>query len=102
MTILFFIPLTLIALWESLVESGAIKNRYMASWLLPIGEENDDSDTVRNPKMDREDRAYEDGGVGENGDERGEELEISKKTFDELTKDFPNPVMVSANVHRGL
>jgi len=88
MTLLFFIPLTLISLWESLVESGSIKNRYMASWLLPVNDGNDDSDAVRNPKVDREDHVYED---GHNVD--GEGLEISKVSFDQLTKVFPNPVM---------
>jgi hypothetical protein len=92
MTILFFIPLTIIAMWESLVESGSIKNRYMASWLLPVVEENDDTDDIRNPKMDHGDRVYED---GENGGEGGEELRISKKSFDELTSVFPDPIMAS-------
>jgi hypothetical protein len=88
MTILFFIPLTVVALWESLVESGSIKNRYMASWLLPAIEEDDDSEEVRNPKMEDGDRAYEDG-------EHEDGKEISKVSFEELTSVFPNPVMVS-------
>jgi len=64
----------------------------MASWLLPAGNENDNSDDIRNPKVDQDDRAYEDGQNGE-GARDAEDLEISKKTFDELTSVFPNPIM---------
>jgi len=100
MTFVFFIPLTFIALYESMIEVGASKNKYLRSWLATMegyeGEE--DNAEVRDPKVDEE---YTDGDGtsernGRNANER--RMEISKVPFDELTSVFPNAGLSSEAV----
>ena len=90
---LFCIPLTIIALWESTIESGHIKNRLVASWILPAAAEDDDAEDIKNPTLEAQDYVYEDAGEGANG-QGSSELQISKVPFEKLIKAFPNPEMV--------
>ncbi len=88
MTIVFFIPLAIIALWESVVEHGSLKKRYMQSWLAPLSDTEEDSEDVRNPKVYPEDDEELDNGNGHEG------LQITRVRFEELTSVFPNAALV--------
>ncbi|KAI0268117.1 calcium activated cation channel [Gloeopeniophorella convolvens] len=73
MTILFFVPLTLIALYES---SSLSKNRWLDGFLNGLPLDDDDSPAARDPEV--------------NGDDAQNGLVISKVPFSELIKVFPN------------
>ncbi|OCH94327.1 calcium activated cation channel [Obba rivulosa] len=74
MFVLFFIPLSVIALYE--VELDPSKNKWVKDWLAHPDEDVDDDVQFQNPEP-----------VGEDAD-RG--LKISKVPFDELVKRFPD------------
>lgn len=75
MRVVFFIPLSIIAFFES--TSAEPKNRWMSSFMNGSTVEEDEEDpAVRDPEVGGED--------GENG------LKISKVPFEELIKVFPN------------
>ena len=78
MSVLFIIPLTVIALYESTLDGG--QNAWVDNWLRGNDEAGDDSPSYRDPQL----------GDEENG------LQISKVPFMELTKVFPNLTQVSA------
>ncbi len=75
MTVVFFIPLTGIALWETQIDPHATK--YMRDWFADgVDEGEEDEPSNQNPEVD------EDG------------LTISRVPFAELVKHFPNANMV--------
>lgn len=78
MGFIFFIPLTFIALFESVFDRR--KHTWMDSWFRGNDEGEEDSPENRNPDVD-------DAGVGG--------LKISKVPFEELIKVFPNTSQVS-------
>lgn len=84
MRIVFFIPLSIIALFES--TSAKPTNQWMSNFMngAPV-EEDEDNPAVRNPDVDGED--------GESG------LKISKVPFEELIKVFPNTHEVCVHHH---
>jgi hypothetical protein len=73
----FFIPLSIIAFYESTFDSR--KHAWMKNWLRGNDEGAEDSLENRNPVVDDE----------------GEGLKISKVPFSELIKAFPNMQQVS-------
>jgi len=79
MTVVFFIPLSCIALYESVLQSS--KSKWMKNWMLYRDQADTEEEATRpanrDPDMD-----------GHCEDEEG--LEISKVKFDELVKAFPN------------
>ena len=83
MTVIFCLPLSVIALWESLVENGLGKNKYVATWMSPLDGDEDDNADVRDPKVNDDEQEEDDRG-----------MQISKVPFDELTKVFPNATLV--------
>jgi hypothetical protein len=118
MTVLFFIPLAVIALWESIVEQGALKDRYMQSWLAPVPDCDSDNEETRNPDIGEDEGGEwvdgigvsgtqtDNGGEGLNGGdtgvrgggryigEGGDTLQISKVKFEDLCSVFPNAALV--------
>jgi len=78
MLFIFFIPLTLIALYESARETG--KHRWMKRWLSGNDEGEEDLPENRDPEVEE----------GEGSVSGGEGRIISKVKFDELIKAFPN------------
>jgi len=78
MSFIFFIPLTIIALYESTLSSG--RNAWVENWFHGDDEGAQDSPANRNPTVD-------DPGC------RG--MEISKVPFEELIKVFPNTTQSS-------
>lgn len=89
MSCLFFIPLACVAVFEA----GTIpaQNRWVQSWLTHpdqggvVGEEEPD---VRDPEVDESDR------------DKG--WKISRTSFDELVKTFPDTTHVSFSIRRRL
>ncbi|KAI0254847.1 hypothetical protein BJV78DRAFT_881185 [Lactifluus subvellereus] len=79
MTVLFFIPMTVIALYES----TSSKNRWLDDFINGAPLDETDNSAARDPEVDGED--------AENG------LVISKVPFSELVKTFPNPHESSEN-----
>lgn len=79
MRVLFIVPLTLIALYESVLNDE--KNAWMKDWLRGDNEGDASYPEVRDPEVDEQ---------GSNG----EQLVISKVKFDELIKAFPNTTQV--------
>lgn len=74
--ILFFIPLSMIALWET--QSKSRNSRYTQNWFGSSSSEEEEEDVSnQNPEVD------EDGKT------------ISKVSFDQLTKTFPDAHLVS-------
>ncbi|EIN10527.1 calcium activated cation channel [Punctularia strigosozonata HHB-11173 SS5] len=81
MMTIFFIPLTIIALYETALQSGRTKNGWANSWLNEgNGSIDDDSSETRDPKLNED-------------DEGGKQ--ITKVAFDEIVKVFPNTAMSS-------
>ena len=78
---IFFIPLTLIALYESRFDRTK-ENAWLKNWFHGDDESSDDSPANRNPVVD---------------DPQCEGLQISKVPFEELIKVFPNTQMVSSS-----
>jgi hypothetical protein len=78
MTILFFIPLSLIALYESM--RARPKNGWMKHWLHSTEEGEDDDPAYRDPEVEE----------GEGAERRV----ISKVKFDDLVMVFPNTEQV--------
>lgn len=75
MSVVFFIPLACIALYESTIQTS--RNSWMNNWLLNRDQsDSEDSPASRDPEVDGQD--------GEDG------LEISKVKFSELIKVFPD------------
>jgi len=79
MTVLFFIPMMVIALYES----TSSKNRWLDGFINGTPLDETDNSAARDPEVDGED--------AENG------LVISKVPFSELVKAFPNPHESSEN-----
>lgn len=77
---IFFLPLSIIALYETALQSGRTKNGWAKSWLEENGSFDEDSSETRDPKLDED-------------DEEGKQ--ITKVKFDEIVKVFPNTAMVS-------
>lgn len=77
MRAVFFLPLTIIALYESTLQTD--KQRWMKEWLHSNDEGADDYPESRDPDVDDSDNP----------------LKISKVPFTELIKVFPNTAQVS-------
>ena len=71
MSIVFFIPLLVIALIEAHLKFHA--NGFMASWFSRIDEGEEDDPHIQNPSC-----------------EDSEELEITRTSFEDLVDTFPN------------
>jgi hypothetical protein len=78
MCTIFFVPLAVIAFYESTFDSR--KHAWMKNWLRGNDEGAEDSPENRDPEVD---------------DNEGDGLKISKVPFVELTKMFPNMEQVS-------
>ena len=78
---IFFVPLTIIALFESLRLDRTKPNSWLNSWFRGDDEAGMDCPANRNPSVE--------------GDPNCEGMEISKVPFEELIKVFPNTQMVS-------
>lgn len=76
MVVLFFVPLLLIAIWETNLDPTT--NRYTKNWFL----ESDDCDAGEDPAI-QDPEVEEDGG-----------RTISKVPFEEIIKAFPDAKMV--------
>ena len=79
MTVIFFIPLMIIALFEA--ELDPAKNKWVKEWLAHPDQTLDDLPEHRDPEVDGLDA------------ERG--LKITRVKFDELVKMFPDTLHVS-------
>lgn len=79
MMIIFFIPLTVVALYEA--ELDPSKNKWVKDWLSHPDQGFDDVPEHRDPEID--------GPEGSNG------LKITKVKFDDLVKMFPDTLHVS-------
>ena len=77
MTVVFFIPLSIIALYESTARSR--KNKWMRDWLTGTDQGETDNPTNKDPVVD---------------DGECDGLKISKVTFAELVKSFPDTTQV--------
>jgi hypothetical protein len=71
MATVFFIPLTMIAFYESVFQNDLDKHAWMKRWLSGNDQGDDDKPEYRDPEVD-------------------EERVISKVKFEELVKAFPN------------
>jgi hypothetical protein len=78
MTILFFIPMTGIALYDS----TSLRNRWLDDFISGPPLDETDSSAARDPEVD--------------GEDAGNGLVISKVPFSELVKVFPNTYEVSS------
>jgi hypothetical protein len=76
MLVLFCVPLSVLALFETRLDT---KNSYIRNWFTSHGLGDEDSPEARDPEVE---------GEGE--------LEISKVKFEELVKKFPNTLHVSS------
>lgn len=76
MGVVFVVPLSLIAFYESVLRSGGSKHAWMKRWLSGNDEGEDDRPENRDPEV--EDDGHGGGRV------------ISKVRFEELVKAFPN------------
>jgi hypothetical protein len=76
MTITFFVPLSIIALYESTMSTR--KNGWMANWLRGRVEEESEEANI-DPELDGE-------------------LQITKVPFEQLVKSFPNTQLVSSMI----
>jgi len=74
MMVLFFIPLSIIALYESMMDG---RSNYFRDWFARSDGEDENSDAAQNPQVTDSD------------------MKISKVPFHELIKVFPNTSMVS-------
>jgi hypothetical protein len=83
MTVVFFIPLTVIALYESVFRTSD-KNSWMKNLLRGMDEGDPDAPENRDPEIDTDDVAEGDEG-----------LVITRHKFSELVKVFPNTEQVS-------
>jgi hypothetical protein len=81
MSFVFFIPLTAIAFYETMLQDGTGNNNWVKNWWNENnGDFDEDSAEARDPKVDE---SEEDG------------KQITKAPFNELVKVFPNTAMVS-------
>ena len=81
MSVLFFIPLVTIGIFEA--ELDPSKNKWVKDWLANPDQGMDDSPEARDPEVDGED---------------AERLKISKVPFEELIKVFPDTTHVRPHV----
>jgi hypothetical protein len=79
MTVLFFIPMTVIALYES----TSPRNRWLGDFIHGTSLDEDDSPAARDPEVDEEDARND--------------IVISKVPFSEIVKAFPNIHEVSSS-----
>ena len=75
MVVLFCVPLTVLALFETRLDT---KNTYIRNWFTNHGPGDESSPEARDPDVENEDG-----------------LKISKVKFDQLVKEFPNTRHVS-------
>ena len=80
MTVLFFIPMTVIALYES----TSPRNRWLGDFVHGTSLDEDDSPAARDPEVDEEDARND--------------IVISKVPFSEIVKAFPNIHEVSSSI----
>lgn len=86
MSVLFFIPLSIIAVYEA--ELDPAKNKWMKNWLSHPDEGPEDMPEFQDPEVDGEDAA-----AG---------LRISKVPFKELISVFPDVTHVSDEISKSL
>jgi len=77
MNIIFFVPLTLIALYET----SSMKQSWMVNWLYAADEVDTRDPLILDPVVE--------------GSDAEQGLEITKVTFDDLIKRFPDTTQVS-------
>jgi hypothetical protein len=77
MSVIFFIPLTIIALYES----SSMKQSWAVNWLQATDEVDTQDPFVLNPVVE--------------GSDAEQGLEITKVSFDDLIKRFPNTTQVN-------
>ena len=82
MTVLFFVPLVFISIYEA--ELDPSKNRWIKDWLSHPDQGSDDAPEYRNPEPDEVDAA------------KG--LKISTVSFEELVKAFPDTTHASTDI----
>jgi len=80
MRVIFFIPLTIIALYET----SSMKQSWMVNWLRAEDEVDTQDPFVLNPVVE--------------GSDAEQGLEITKVAFDDLIKGFPDTTQVSAQL----
>ena len=80
MTVLFFIPMTIIALYES----TSPRNRWFDDFIHGVPLDEDDSPAARDPEVDEEDARND--------------IVISRIPFSEIVKAFPNIHEVSSSI----
>ena len=79
MTIIFFVPLTCIAIWESLLENG--KNHFVKDWFAPDNDDEFELQDAKDPEVEEESGAR-----------------ITKVPFNDLVSIFPNAYMVRRGI----
>lgn len=85
MRTLFWLPLLLISLFEATLDPR--KNAFTKAWFEANDEEDDDNPEVLDPEV---------------GDEEDSGGKISKVSFNELVKEFPNTALVRLSLSRCL